>query len=345
MDIAELLAYSVKNKASDLHLSSGLPPMVRVDGDIRRLNVPAMSNQQMVELLYSTMNDHQRRDFEANLEVDYSYAVPGLARFRINCFHKDGGVGGVFRTIPMAVWTLEDLGAPTSFKEIINVPRGLVLVTGPTGSGKSTTLAAMIDHLNETVSGHILTIEDPIEFVHTSRKCLINQREVHRDTHGFNQALRSALREDPDIILVGEMRDIETIRLALTAAETGHLVFATLHTSSAAKTIDRIIDVFPAGEKAMVRSMLSESLRAVVAQTLMKRQTGGRIAAHEIMIGTPAIRNLIREDKVAQMYSAIQTGQNVGMHTLDQYMEALVGRGIISKHEAARKAVDRKLFM
>ena len=345
MDIAELLAFAVKNKASDLHMSSGLPPMIRVDGDLRRLNLPALDNQQLTELLYSTMSDHQRRDFEANLEVDFSYAVPGLARFRVNCFHNDRGVGGAFRTIPVAVWTLEDIGAPPSFKEIINVPRGLVLVTGPTGSGKSTTLAAMIDHINTTIAGHILTIEDPIEFVHTSRKCLINQREVHRDTHGFNQALRSALREDPDIILVGEMRDIETIRLALTAAETGHLVFATLHTSSAAKTIDRIIDVFPAGEKSMVRSMLSESLRAVVAQTLMKRIGGGRIAAHEIMLATPAIRNLIREDKVAQMYSAIQTGQNVGMHTLDQYLEGLVSRGIVARQEAARKAVDRKLFM
>ncbi len=345
MDIAELLAFSVKNEASDLHLSSGLPPMIRVDGDLRQLSVPALDNPQLTELLYSTMNDHQRRDFEANLEVDFSYAVQGLARFRVNCFHNDRGVGGAFRTIPMAVWTLEDIGAPPSFKDIINVPRGLVLVTGPTGSGKSTTLAAMIDHLNKSVAGHILTIEDPIEFVHTSRKCLINQREVHRDTHGFNQALRAALREDPDIILVGEMRDIETIRLALTAAETGHLVFATLHTSSAAKTIDRIIDVFPAGEKSMVRSMLSESLRAVIAQTLMKRIGGGRIAAHEIMLATPAIRNLIREDKVAQMYSAIQTGQNVGMHTLDQYLEGLVKRGIVSRQEAARKAVDRKLFM
>ncbi len=345
MDIAELLAFAVKNKASDLHLSSALPPMIRVDGDLRRLNLPALDNQQLTELLYSTMSDSQRRDFEANLEVDYSYAVPGLARFRVNCFHQDRGVGGAFRTIPVAVWTLEDIGAPSSFKDIINVPRGLVLVTGPTGSGKSTTLAAMIDHVNTTVAGHILTIEDPIEFVHTSRKCLINQREVHRDTHGFNQALRSALREDPDIILVGEMRDIETIRLALTAAETGHLVFATLHTSSAAKTIDRIIDVFPAGEKSMVRSMLSESLRAVIAQTLMKRIGGGRIAAHEIMLATPAIRNLIREDKVAQMYSAIQTGQNVGMHTLDQYLEGLVARGIVARNEAMRKAVDRKLFM
>jgi twitching motility protein PilT len=345
MDIAELLAYAVKNKASDLHLSSALPPMIRVDGDLRKLNLPALDNQQLTELLYSTMSDHQRRDFEANLEVDFSYAVPGLARFRVNCFHQDRGVGGAFRTIPDAVWTLEKLGAPPSFREIINVPRGLVLVTGPTGSGKSTTLAAMIDHLNTTQAGHILTIEDPIEFVHQSKKCLINQREIHRDTHGFNQALRSALREDPDIILVGEMRDIETIRLALTAAETGHLVFATLHTSSAAKTIDRIIDVFPAGEKSMVRSMLSESLRAVIAQTLMKRIGGGRIAAHEIMLATPAIRNLIREDKVAQMYSAIQTGQNVGMHTLDQYLEGLVARGIVARQEAARKAVDRKLFM
>jgi twitching motility protein PilT len=345
MDIAELLAFAVKNKASDLHLSSGLPPMIRVDGDLRKLNLPALDNQQLTELLYSTMSDHQRRDFEANLEVDFSYAVPGLARFRVNCFHQDRGVGGAFRTIPDAVWTLEKLGAPPSFREIINVPRGLVLVTGPTGSGKSTTLAAMIDHLNTTQAGHILTIEDPIEFVHQSKKCLINQREIHRDTHGFNQALRSALREDPDIILVGEMRDIETIRLALTAAETGHLVFATLHTSSAAKTIDRIIDVFPAGEKSMVRSMLSESLRAVIAQTLMKRIGGGRIAAHEIMLATPAIRNLIREDKVAQMYSAIQTGQNVGMHTLDQYLEGLVSRGIVARQEAARKAVDRKLFM
>jgi len=345
MDIAELLAFAVKNKASDLHLSSGLPPMIRVDGDLRRLNVPALENQQLTELLYSTMNDHQQRDFEADLEIDFSYAIPGLARFRVNCFHHDRGVGGAFRTIPVEVWTLEDIGAPPSFKEIINVPRGLVLVTGPTGSGKSTTLAAMIDHINNSVAGHILTIEDPIEFVHTSRKCLINQREVHRDTHGFNQALRAALREDPDIILVGEMRDIETIRLALTAAETGHLVFATLHTSSAAKTIDRIIDVFPAGEKSMVRSMLSESLRAVIAQTLLKRIGGGRIAAHEIMLATPAIRNLIREDKVAQMYSAIQTGQHMGMHTLDQYMEGLVKRGIVLRQEAAKKAVDTKLFM
>ncbi len=344
MDIAELLAFSVKNKSSDLHLSAGLPPMIRVDGDLRRLNLPALDNAQLSELIYSTMNDPQRRDFEANLEVDFSYVVEGLARFRVNCYHHDRGVGGAFRTIPETVLTMADIGAPPSFKNIINVPRGLVLVTGPTGAGKSTTLAAMIDHLNGVVPGHIITIEDPIEFVHTSRKCLINQREVNRDTHGFNEALRAALREDPDIILVGELRDIETIRLALTAAETGHLVFGTLHTSSAAKTIDRIIDVFPGGEKSMVRSMLSESLRAVIAQTLLKRINGGRVAAHEIMLATPAIRNLIREDKVAQMYSAIQTGQNVGMNTLDQSLEGLVSGGIISATEAAKKAVDSNSF-
>jgi twitching motility protein PilT len=338
MDIAELLAYSVKNKASDLHLSSGLPPMIRVDGDVRRLNVPPLENKQLTELLYSTMNDHQRRDFEAELEVDFSYEVPSLARFRVNCFHKDKGVAAVFRTIPITILSLEDLGAPPSFKEIINVPRGMVLVTGPTGSGKSTTLAAMIDYLNGSMPGHILTIEDPIEFVHKSRKCLINQREVHRDTHGFNQALRSALREDPDIILVGELRDIETIRLALTASETGHLVFGTLHTSSAPKTIDRIIDVFPAGEKSMVRSMLSESLRAVIAQTLLKRLSGGRVAAHEIMIANPAIRNLIREDKVAQMYSAIQTGHALGMQTMDQCLEDLVAKRLITREVAREKA-------
>jgi twitching motility protein PilT len=344
MDIAELLAFAVKNNASDLHLSSGLPPMIRVDGDIRRLTLPALDTAQLQELLYSTMSDQQRRDYEANLEVDYSYAVQGLARFRINCYHHDRGVGGVFRTIPDNVWTMEDIGAPPIFRDIIDAPRGLILMTGPTGSGKSTTLAAMIDHLNNSVEGHVLTIEDPIEFVHRSKKCVINQREVHRDTHGFNQALRAALREDPDIILVGEMRDIETIRLALTAAETGHLVFSTLHTSSAPKTIDRIIDVFPTGEKSMVRSMLSESLRAVITQTLLKRVGGGRVAAWEIMVATPAIRNLIREDKVAQMYSAIQTGQNVGMQTLDQALETLVQRGIINKLDAARRAVDKRTF-
>jgi len=344
MDIAELLAFSVKHNASDLHLSAGLPPMIRVDGDIRRINVPELEHKVVHALVYDIMNDKQRKDFEEFFETDFSFEIPGLARFRVNAFNQDRGASAVFRTIPSKVLTLEDLGCPATFKEIVNVPRGLVLVTGPTGSGKSTTLAAMMDYKNDNEYAHILTIEDPIEFVHTSKKCLINQREVHRDTLGFAEALRSALREDPDIILVGELRDLETIRLALTAAETGHLVFGTLHTSSAAKTIDRIIDVFPAGEKSMVRSMLSESLRAVVSQTLMKKIGGGRTAAWEIMIGTPAIRNLIREDKVAQMYSAIQTGQAVGMHTLDQHLQEIVKKGMVSRLDARTKAMNKDLF-
>ena len=284
------------------------------------------------------MNDKQRKDYEEYLETDFSFEVPGVARFRVNAFNHNRGSGAVFRTIPSKVLTMEELGMGQVFRDVSSVPRGLVLVTGPTGSGKSTTLAAMMDFINENKYEHILTIEDPIEFVHESKKCLVNQREVHRDTHGFAEALRSALREDPDIILVGEMRDLETIRLALTAAETGHLVFGTLHTTSAAKTIDRIVDVFPANEKAMVRSMLSESLEAVVSQTLMKRIGGGRVAAHEIMRGTPAIRNLIREDKVAQMYSAIQTGASVGMQTMDQCLADMVERRIISREIAREKA-------
>ena len=340
MDIAQLLAFGVKQGASDLHLSAGLPPMIRVDGDIRRINVPEMDHKQVHDMLYDIMSDKQRKDYEEYLETDFSFEIPGLARFRVNAFNHNRGAGGVFRTIPSKILSLEDLNAPKIFKEISEYPRGIVLVTGPTGSGKSTTLAGMIDYKNDTEYGHILTVEDPIEFVHESKKCLLNQREVHRDTLGFNEALRSALREDPDTILVGEMRDLETIRLALSAAETGHLVFGTLHTSSAAKTIDRIVDVFPAAEKAMVRSMLSESLKAVISQTLMKKIGGGRVAAHEIMIGTPAIRNLIREDKVAQMYSAIQTGQNVGMQTLDQNLKQLLASGVVSKDEAQKKAAN-----
>jgi twitching motility protein PilT len=338
MDIAQLLAFGVKQGASDLHLSAGLPPMIRVDGDIRRINVPEMDHTQVHDMIYDIMSDKQRKDYEEFFETDFSFEIPGLARFRVNAFNHNRGAGGVFRTIPSKILSLEDLQAPKIFKDISEYPRGIVLVTGPTGSGKSTTLAAMVDYKNDTEYGHILTVEDPIEFVHESKKCLVNQREVHRDTLGFNEALRSALREDPDTILVGEMRDLETIRLALSAAETGHLVFGTLHTSSAAKTIDRIVDVFPAAEKSMVRSMLSESLKAVIAQTLMKKIGGGRVAAHEIMIGTPAIRNLIREDKIAQMYSAIQTGQNVGMQTLDQNLKTLLTSGIVAKDEAMRKA-------
>jgi twitching motility protein PilT len=338
MDITELLAFGVKNGASDLHLSSGLPPMIRVDGDVRRINLPPLEHKQVHGLIYDIMNDKQRKDFEEFLETDFSFEVPGVARFRVNAFNQNRGAGAVFRTIPSKVLTMEDLGMGQIFRDVSDRPRGLVLVTGPTGSGKSTTLAAMIDYINESRYEHILTIEDPIEFVHESKKCLVNQREVHRDTLGFSEALRSALREDPDIVLVGEMRDLETIRLALTASETGHLVFGTLHTTSAAKTIDRVVDVFPAAEKAMVRSMLSESLQAVISQTLLKKNGGGRVAAHEIMVATPAIRNLIREDKVAQMYSAIQTGASYGMQTLDQCLQDLVRKGLVARDLAREMA-------
>jgi len=345
MEISDLLTFAVKNKASDLHLSSGLPPMIRVNGEIRRINVPPMDNTQVRAMIYDVMSDAQRKAYEEFLETDFSFALPGVARFRVNAFNQERGASAAFRTVPSKVLTLEDLEAPRSFKEISDQPRGIVLVTGPTGSGKSTTLAAMIDYINDNLHGHILTIEDPIEFVHQSKKCLINQRELGPHTQSFDNSLRSALREDPDVILVGEMRDLETIRLALTAAETGHLVFGTLHTSSAAKTIDRIIDVFPAAEKEMVRSMLSESLRAVISQALLKRKDGsGRIAAHEIMIGTPAIRNLIRENKVAQMYSSIQTGQALGMQTLDQCLTDLVKRNMIAAFDARAVAVNKDLF-
>ncbi len=341
MDITELLAFSYKSKASDLHLSAGQPPMIRVDGDIRRINLPALEAKEVHGLIYDVMNDSQRRDFEEFLECDFSFELPGIARFRVNAFNQNRGPSAAFRTIPSTILTLDDLGCPRFFQEVTRHPRGLILVTGPTGSGKSTTLAAMVDYVNTQDYAHILTIEDPIEFVHESKRSLVQQREVHRDTLGFNEALRSALREDPDVILVGEMRDLETIRLALTAAETGHLVFGTLHTSSAAKTIDRIIDVFPAAEKSVIRSMLSESLQAVISQTLLKKIGGGRTAAWEIMVGTPAIRNLIREDKVAQMYSAIQTGRRDGMQTLDQHLLELVERGLVSRSEALALCVNK----
>jgi twitching motility protein PilT len=344
MDITELLAFSVENNASDLHLSTGTPPSIRVDGDVRKLNIPAFDEKDVNALVYDIMNDRQRKEYEENLEVDFSFEVPNLARFRVNAFNQNRGPAAVFRTIPSKILSLDDLGCPDIFRDISELPRGLVLVTGPTGSGKSTTLAAMVDHINKTKHDHILTIEDPIEFVHQNHSCLINQREVHRDTLSFSAALRSALREDPDVILVGEMRDLETIRLAMTAAETGHLVFGTLHTTSAPKTIDRIIDVFPGEEKAMVRSMLSESLRAVISQTLVKKVGGGRVAAHEIMMGVPAIRNLIREDKIAQMYSAIQTGMSSGMQTMDQCLQNLINRGMITRQDAMDKAQDKNQF-
>ncbi len=345
MQITDLLAFGVKNKASDLHLSAGLPPMIRVNGDMRRINLPEMSAEDVGNMISSIMNDLQRKNYQQNLETDFSFELPNIARFRVNAFNTNRGPAAVLRTIPSKVLTLEELKAPRIFQKISDNPRGLVLVTGPTGSGKSTTLAAMMDYLNDTKPAHILTIEDPIEFVHQSKKCLVNQRELGEDTHSFANALRSALREDPDIILVGEMRDPETIGLALTAAETGHLVFATLHTTSAAKTIDRIIDVFPAGEKEMVRSMLSESLKAVISQTLLKTKDGkGRVAAHEIMVSTPAIRNLIRENKIAQMQSSIQTGQNFGMQTLDQCLQDLVRRNIISLADARAKAQNPEMI-
>ena len=339
MDITQLLAFSVKNKASDLHLSAGLPPMIRVHGDVRRINIDPLEHKAVHAMVYDIMNDSQRKHYEDTLECDFSFEINGLARFRVNAFNQNRGAGAVFRTIPSKILTLEQLATPKIFAELALRPRGLVLVTGPTGSGKSTTLAAMVNHLNENEFGHVLTVEDPIEFVHESKKCLVNQREVGPHTHSFANALRASLREDPDAILVGELRDLETIRLALSAAETGHLVFGTLHTSSAAQTIDRIVDVFPAAEKEMVRSMLSESLVAVISQTLCKTKDGsGRVAAHEIMLGTPAIRNLIRENKIAQMYSTIQTGQNLGMQTLDQNLADLVRKQIITAAEARSKA-------
>ncbi|MGP5527839.1 type IV pilus twitching motility protein PilT [Psychrobacter celer] len=345
LSIEDLLRFTVKHKASDLHISAGMPAMIRVDGEMTRINMPAMTHQTVHQLIYDIMNDKQRADFEEFFETDFSFEIPNLARFRVNAFNQNRGAGAVFRTIPSKVLTMEDLGMGDVFKRVSDFKRGVVLVTGPTGSGKSTTLAAMIDYINESRKEHILTIEDPIEFVHESKKSLINQREVHRDTLGFEPALRSALREDPDVILVGELRDLETIRLALTAAETGHLVFGALHTSSAAKTIDRVIDVFPAAEKDMIRAMLSESLQAVISQTLLRRQAGGRIAAHEIMLGTPAIRNLIRENKIAQMYSAIQTGAGDGMITLDQTLKNLVAKGTISKDVARPYAKQPETFL
>ena len=345
MDITQLLAFSVKNKASDLHISAGEPPIIRVDGDMRRINMPEMEHKEVHSMVYDIMNDKQRKAYEEHWETDFSFEIPGVARFRVNAFNQNRGAAAVFRTIPSKVLSLEDLDAPAIFKKISDKPRGLVLVTGPTGSGKSTTLAAMIDYKNETDHGHILTIEDPIEFVHVSKKSLINQREVHRDTQGFDAALRSAIREDPDTILVGEMRDLETIRLALTAAETGHLVFGTLHTTSAPKTIDRIVDVFPAAEKDMVRSMISSSLQAIISQTLLKRVQGGRVAAHEILIGTNAIRSMIKENKLAQMRSALQTGAADGMQTLDQSLQKLMTLGHISRDVAMKKADNPKALL
>jgi twitching motility protein PilT len=344
MDLSELLAFAVKNGASDIHISAGLPPLIRIDGEMRRIKVDPLTSNVVHDMIYDIMVDSQRKEFEERLEADFAFEIASVARFRVNAYNQARGPAAAFRTIPTEVLSLEDINAPPIFRTLSEKHRGLVLVTGPTGSGKSTTLAAMVDYVNHSKKGHILTIEDPIEFVHQSHNCLINQREVGRHTQSFNNALRSALREDPDVVLVGEMRDQETISLALTAAETGHLVFGTLHTSSAAKTIDRIIDVFPAGEKEMVRAMLSESLEGVIAQRLLKKPEGGRVAAYEIMIGTPAIRNLIREAKVPQIYGMIQTGRDAGMVTMDQSLDDLVSRHLVTRETARTLAVDQSKF-
>ena len=344
MDLSELLAFAVKNGASDIHISAGLPPLIRIDGEMRRIKVDPLTSNVVHDMIYDIMLDSQRKEFEERLEADFAFEIASVARFRVNAYNQARGPAAAFRTIPTEVLSLEDINAPPIFRTLSEKHRGLVLVTGPTGSGKSTTLAAMVDYVNHSKKGHILTIEDPIEFVHQSHNCLINQREVGRHTQSFNNALRSALREDPDVVLVGEMRDQETISLALTAAETGHLVFGTLHTSSAAKTIDRIIDVFPAGEKEMVRAMLSESLEGVIAQRLLKKPEGGRVAAYEIMIGTPAIRNLIREAKVPQIYGMIQTGRDAGMVTMDQSLDYLVSRNLVTRETARTLAVDQSKF-
>jgi twitching motility protein PilT len=345
MDISELLIFAVKEGASDLHLSAGEPPIVRIHGDMRKLEIPPLSKEEVRRLVYDILNDQQRKTFEETLDMDFSFSLGEYGRFRVNLFFQNRGIGGVFRTIPTKIYSFEQLGLPRICRDICRKDRGLVLVTGPTGCGKSTTLAAMIDLINNEHKGHIITIEDPIEFVHESKNCLISQREVGPHTHSFANALRSALREDPDIILVGEMRDLETISLALTAAETGHLVFATLHTGSAPKTIDRIVDVFPATQQGQIRTMLAESILAVFSQVLLKRKGGkGRILALEIMIGTPAIKNLIREAKISQIPSILQTGQKFGMQTLEAAIKDLLARNMVDPEEVEGLLPDTALL-
>ncbi len=344
MNITDILSFGVENGVSDFHFSAGVSPMLRVSGDMTRIDIDPLDHSQVRDMIYDVMNDKQRKEYEKYLECDFSFEVPGLARFRVNAYNHNRGAGAVIRTIPSDILSLDQLKAPPLFKKIAMTHKGIVTVTGGTGSGKSTTLAGMMDYRNSTEFGHILTIEDPIEFVHQTKRSLITQREVKRDTLGFDNALKSALRQDPNVILVGELRDLETIRLALSASETGHVVFGTLHTNSAAKTIDRIVEVFPTAEKSTVRMMLSESVQAIVAQALLKKVGGGRVAAHEILIATPAIRNLIREAKVAQMYSSMQTGQKFGMQTLDQCLEKLLKEGVITREAARESAFNKDNF-
>ena len=344
MDITQLLAFGVEQKASDCHLSSGEPPMLRIHGDLKKLDHPTLSKEEVHAMVYDIMNDANRKHFEEFHEVDFSFELGDIARFRVNVFMKLNGEAAVFRTIPTSILTLDQLGMPTVMKEMCRKEKGLILVTGPTGSGKSTTLAAMIDFINDDFEGHILTVEDPIEFVHNSRKCLINQRELGPHTLSFANALRAALREDPDVILVGEMRDLETIQLALTAAETGHLVFATIHTSSAPDTVNRIIDVFPPTQQAQIRTQFAESIEAVITQTLMKRKAGGRVAAVEIMTGTTAVRNLIREGKIHQLPGTMQVSQKDGIQTMDMALTDLAVRGVVTEEEAQAKSMTPNLF-
>ncbi len=344
MDITQLLTFAHREGASDVHISAAEPPMVRIHGDMKRVEHPALTAEEVHHMVFDLMSDALRKQFQETNDADFSFELGNISRFRVNVFRTRRGEAAVFRTIPTKVLTMEELDLPPIMKEICNKEKGLVVVTGPTGSGKSTTLSAMIDYINEGYEGHILTIEDPIEFVHQSKKCLVNQREVGPHTESFNSALRGALREDPDVILVGEMRDLETIALALTAAETGHLVFGTLHTSSAPKTVDRVIDVFPAGQQGQIRTMFAESIQAVITQSLLRKRAGGRIAAFEILIGTPAVRNLIRENKIHQIPSSMQTGQNVGMQTLDMALIELVNKGMVTKEEAQSRTLTPNLF-
>ncbi|MCS6292614.1 MAG: type IV pilus twitching motility protein PilT [Nitrospira sp.] len=344
MDISKLLTFSVKEGASDCHISSGEPPMIRIHGDLKKLDHPALTPDETHALIYDMMTDTQRKNFEEHRECDFSFELGDIARFRVNVFVQQRGLGAVFRNIPTEILPLEKLGMPPTLRQLCDKEKGLILVTGPTGSGKSTTLAAMVDYLNNTFEGHIITIEDPIEFVHKSKKCLVNQRELGVHTLSFANALKSALREDPDIVLVGEMRDLETIQLALTAAETGHLVFGTLHTSSAPKTIDRIIDAFPPAQQAQIRTQLSEALEAVITQTLLKKKSGGRVAALEIMVATTAVRNLIREAKLHQIPGIMQASQKDGMQTMDMALLELATRGVVTKAEAQSRSMNPNLF-